>query len=84
MEQIKITTPCSFSELYKREVSKPTAAQLFLRNVASVTRRTESTVKNWVYGTAVPDALALQALSQFFGINAATLFPDKRKEGARK
>lgn len=71
MEEKEIT----FRELYLRVKEEPTPAQLFVKKIADLTKRTESTVRMWVNGRQVPDALAQSLIAEHFGVSADVLFP---------
>lgn len=71
----------SFFDLYKEEREKPTAAQLFIANIAKITHRSEQTVRIWLTGTQTPDDLAQSVIAKAYGVKQETLFP-KRKETA--
>lgn len=82
----KMESTKSFKDLYediwipKREASK--AAAEFIRRCAEITMKSEGTVKAWLCGAYVPDALAQDVLSKEFGIPAEVLFPPKSNENA--
>ena len=71
----------SFRELYDevwgpaREASEN--AREFIRRCAEVTKRSEVTVRMWLCGKQVPDALAQDVLANELGIPASVLFPKK-------
>lgn len=48
----------TFRNLYEDEKKKPTAAQLFVSRVATLTKRSEVTVRMWISGQQVPDHLS--------------------------
>ncbi len=54
---------------------KPTAAQLFVSRVATLTKRSEVTVRMWISGQQVPDELAKSVIAQEFGADVNSLFP---------
>ena len=64
----------SLLALYEEAKSQPTAAQLFVQEVADVTKRSVPAVRNWLNGRFTPDALAQEALAQHFGTSAEELF----------
>lgn len=71
-------TPPNFFDLYKQaKESKPkiTPAMAFVKKVAEITQRKETTVRMWLFGHQVPDKLAQEALAAHFGIEAKYLFP---------
>lgn len=65
----------SFLDLYQERKSKQTPAQEFISEVASITRRTENTVRMWLSGQQTPDALAQSIIAEHFGVNVNNLFP---------
>lgn len=69
----------SLVELYKRVKSKPTPCELFIKEIAEVANRAESTVTKWVLGLAVPDINVRQKLSEHFNIPVDILFPNAGK-----
>lgn len=66
----------TFKELYEEEKKKPTAAQVFISEVAKLTKRSEMTVRMWVAGTQTPDELAKSVIAQRYGVDANGLFPN--------
>lgn len=71
----------SFFDLYEEEKSKPTAAQVFVKNIAKLTHRSELTVRMWLSGQQTPDELVQSIIAKEYGVSQETLFP-KRKEVA--
>lgn len=67
----------SFIELYNESKSKPTPAQEFVAEVAKITHRSEVTVKMWLCGNQIPDALVQSVIAEHFGVDVAGLFPTK-------
>lgn len=65
----------TFKMLYDERKSKPTPAQEFISEVASITHRTTNTVRMWLSGQQVPDALAQSIIADHFGVDAVGLFP---------
>jgi len=65
----------SFKELYESAKSKPTPAQSFIEEVASLTHRSANTVKMWLVGRQEPDELAKSILANHFKVEPASLFP---------
>ena len=65
----------SFKDLYMREKEKPTPAQAFIDDIASLTCRSCTTVRAWTQGKQVPDALAQLQIAQKYDVDAGTLFP---------
>lgn len=69
----------SFIDLYNIEKRKLTPAQEFIKNMAKLTKRSESTVRQWVVGMFTPDELCKSIISEKLGIDADILFPPKKK-----
>ena len=65
----------TFRNIYEDEKKKPTAAQLFVSRVATLTKRSETTVRMWISGQQVPDELAKSVIAQEFGADINSLFP---------
>ena len=66
----------TFTEIYNESKSKPTPAQEFVAEVARITKRSEFTVKMWLCGNQVPDALVKSVIAEHFGVDADGLFPE--------
>lgn len=67
----------TFIELYNESKSKPTPAQEFVSEVARITHRSEMTVRMWLSGKQIPDALVLSVIADHFNVDMAGLFPEK-------
>lgn len=65
----------TFKDLYLQEKEKPTPAQSFIEEVAELTKRSANTVRMWLQGKQVPDALAQSLIAEKFNIDVSTLFP---------
>lgn len=65
----------TFKALYEDEKKKPTAAQKFVTEVATLTKRSENTVRMWLSGKQEPDDLAKSVIAQKFEVSVQTLFP---------
>jgi len=72
----------SFFDFYEEEKSKPTAAQAFVSKMASLTHRSENTVRMWLAGQQTPDELAQSIIAKELNVSIDALFPKKEKEGA--
>ena len=66
----------TFAELYEERKSKPTPAQEFVSEVAKITHRSEMTVRMWLSGQQIPDALVKSVIAEHFGVEADGLFPE--------
>lgn len=51
----------------------------FVRRIATVTKRSETAVYNWISGKYKPDALAQTVIAQELGVPASELFPKEDK-----
>lgn len=65
----------TFRTLYEEEKKKPTAAQMFISEVASLTKRSEATVRMWLAGQQVPDELAQSIIAERYNVSVDSLFP---------
>lgn len=65
----------TFRDLYEDEKKKPTAAQKFVTEVATLTKRSETTIRMWISGQQKPDELAKSVIAEKFGQSVQTLFP---------
>ena len=65
----------SFKDLYEEEKKKPTSAQIFVSDVAKLTKRSEATVRMWISGRQVPDELVQSMIAEKFNVDVETLFP---------
>jgi hypothetical protein len=70
----------TFIELYNEAKNQPTPAQKFISDVATITHRSEVTVRMWLAGAQVPDDLAKVTIADKFGVSAEGLFPKKKEE----
>ena len=69
----------TFFDLYNEQKSKPTPAQEFISEVARITKRTTTTVRMWLSGQQIPDALAQSIIAEHFGVSVTSLFPKVEK-----
>ena len=65
----------TFLHLYLKEGEKPTPRQAFITEVAKVTKKSPITIKNWINGRQVPDALTIEVIAKHFDCDPMTLFP---------
>lgn len=70
----------TFYDLYEAERKKPTSAQMFVRRVARLTHRSESTVRMWIARQQFPDELAKSVIADEFGVSADNLFPKEQQK----
>ena len=66
----------TFKDYYLREKAKPSPAQNFLTDMAQLTKRSSVTVRMWLQGKKVPDALTQSLIAERLNTDASTLFPD--------
>lgn len=72
----------SFFDLYNERKSKPTPAQEFVSEVASITHRSVATVRMWLSGQQTPDALAQSIIAEHYGVDVTCLFPKEAKSAS--
>lgn len=65
----------TFKALYEEQKKKPTAAQVFVSEVATLTKRSEATVRMWLSGQQVPDELAQTMIAEKYQVSIESLFP---------
>lgn len=65
----------TFKALYEEQKKKPTAAQVFVSEVATLTKRREATVRMWLSGQQVPDELAQTMIAEKYNVSIDSLFP---------
>lgn len=65
----------TFKELYQQTKEQPNPAQVFIREIADATCREESTVRQWLSGTQVPNAKAKERIAAVLGKDVNELFP---------
>lgn len=65
----------TLKELYQKRKAQPVPGVAFVREVATVTNRAESSVYRWLLSDVVPDATTQQVLAEHFGTTPEELFP---------
>jgi len=68
----------TLKELYNKAKEQPrpdTPANVFVRKVAAVTKKSEIAVRRWLSGESQPDALTQEVLAKHFGATPEALFP---------
>lgn len=65
----------TFKTLYEEEKKKPTAAQMFISEIAALTKRSEATVRMWIAGQQVPDELVQSIIAERYNVSVDSLFP---------
>lgn len=74
----------SFREIYEGYAKRPplpTPRKAFIKRIAEVTKKSETTVRMWVMGRQVPDALTQSVLEKELGVPAEVLFPPVAEGG---
>lgn len=66
----------TLKELYNEARKGPTPGVAFIQDVMTVTRKTEVTVRRWLSGEVVPDALTRSVLARHFHTTPEKLFPN--------
>lgn len=67
----------TLKELYEEARKSPTPGLVFIREVMTVTQKTEITVRRWISGEVVPDALTRSVLARHFNTTPEELFPTR-------
>ncbi len=70
----------TFKELYQQTKEQPTPSQVFIREVADATCREESTVRQWLSGTQVPNAKAKERIAVILHKPVSELFPPEEND----
>ena len=65
----------TFKALYEEQKKIPTAAQIFVAEVAALTKRSEATVRMWLSGQQIPDELVQTIIAKKFNVCINSLFP---------
>ncbi len=68
----------TLKEIYAKAKNQPkpeTPANAFVREVATVTKKSEIAVRRWLSGESQPDALTQEVLARHFNTTPDTLFP---------
>ena len=74
----------TFLEIYEqlpKRPSVPTERTKFIRKIADATKRSETTVRMWLYGRQRPDALTQSVIAKLLKVPESELFPIE-EEGA--
>lgn len=69
----------TFKDYYLAEGKKPTPRQAFIAEIARITKKSETTVKQWVNGIQTPDALTRHVIANRLKCDPETLFPTINK-----
>lgn len=62
-----------------REIYDNMDRRAFVRRIATVTKRSETAVYNWISGKYKPDALAQTVIAQELNTPVSVLFPEEVK-----
>lgn len=65
----------TFKDLYLQEKEKPTPAQTFIEDIAELTKRSTNTIRMWIQGKQIPDALAQSLIAEKYNLDVSSLFP---------
>lgn len=63
-----------FKKAYLKEKEKPSAGSLFVKRMADITKKSESTVRMWLMGRQVPDELTKIAIAKELNVRPEELF----------
>jgi len=66
-----------------REIYDNMDRRAFVRRIATVTKRSETAVYNWISGKYKPDALAQTVIAQELNTPVSVLFPEEVKSCAQ-
>lgn len=66
-----------------REIYDNMDRRAFVRRIATVTKRSETAVYNWISGKYRPDALAQTVIAQELNTPVSVLFPEEVKSCAQ-
>lgn len=69
----------TLKELYDKARKNPTPGLVFIAEVAEVTKKSEITVRRWISGEVIPDALTRSVLASHFKCKPQELFPTLNK-----
>lgn len=69
----------TLKELYNKARKGPTPGVVFITEVMEVTKKSEITVRRWISGEVVPDALTRSVLAKHFKCAPEDLFPELNK-----
>lgn len=67
----------TLKELYEQARKEPTPGVAFIQEVMKVTKKSEITVRRWISGEVIPDALTRTVLAQHFNCKPEDIFPTK-------
>lgn len=65
----------TFQSLYQALKNEPSPAAKFVRDIAKLTGRSETTVRKWIAGETMPDIKVQMILQRHFNIPMSELFP---------
>lgn len=70
----------TFKEFYQQTKEQLSPAQVFIREIADATCREESTVRQWLSGTQVPNAKAKERIAEILHNPVSELFPPEETD----
>lgn len=73
-----------YEEAKRQPKVAPTPAEAFVKEVAAIAKCTDLSVRRWISGKVLPDALTRSVLADHFGCTEQELFPAIVKEKASK
>lgn len=62
------------AEIYFSIKEKPTPASTFVKELAKVTHRSETSVRKWIAGDIIPDINTQILIAEHLGVEVKTLF----------
>lgn len=68
----------TFKEHYKRAKAMPSPCQMFIKDIAQLTNRSEICVKKWLGGNYNPSKDTQQIIAEYLKEPAENLFPQKK------
>lgn len=66
----------TIKELYAQAKMSATPAQVFVTELANITKKSEITVRRWLSGETVPDTLTRSIIAKHFNSTEEELFPN--------
>jgi len=74
----KVAPMLSFREIYDSLPTPETPKSNFIKEIAQLTLKSENTVRQWLSGRQMPDALTQQMISKKLSIPSNVLFPENK------
>lgn len=69
----------TFREIYDNLPSRSAPKSEFIRRIATITMKSQKTVRCWLAGSQNPDLLTKSILEKELGVSGDILFPKNRK-----